>query len=128
VRHALAWYPEECCGLLLGREDGDCRFVRGLRETQNVAEDSRHKRYLIAPLDLLEAENFVRKQGWEIIGVYHSHPDHAAIPSEFDRAHAILHYAYMILSITRGQAGELSCWTLQDWNSSFAREELRVPD
>ncbi len=93
-----------------------------------MAEDFRQSRYLIAPADLLEAENIASRQGWEVIGVYHSHPDHSARPSEFDRERAILHYSYIILSVTGGQAGELSCWTLRDWDSPFDLEELRISD
>ena len=126
--HAVASYPEEACGLLFGQKDEDRKFVRAFRQAQNAAEGSRQNRYLIAPIDLLGAENFSRVQGWEVLGVFHSHPDHPARPSEFDREHAILHYSYIILSVTRGRVGEATCWTLHDWGSPLASDELLVSD
>jgi proteasome lid subunit RPN8/RPN11 len=125
-RHAVAAYPEECCGLLFGQEDCGFKFVRGLKETQNVAEDSRQSRYLIAPADLFEAEGFVRERGWDVIGVYHSHPDHPARPSQFDREHAILHYSYIIVSVMGGEVVEWGCWTLRDWGEALDPDEIRI--
>jgi proteasome lid subunit RPN8/RPN11 len=125
-RYAEGAYPNECCGLLLGEISGTLKSVVKVWETENVAEDGRHNRYRIPPLELLKAENFVTERGWEILGVYHSHPDHPARPSEFDRTHAILHYSYVILRVIQGRAGKLTCWTLRDWNSAFDPEELRI--
>jgi proteasome lid subunit RPN8/RPN11 len=125
---AVASYPEECCGLLFGQQTGDCQYVVELREVKNVAESSRQSRYCIAPTDLLDAENFAREHGLEILGVYHSHPNHPARPSELDRERAILHYSYIIASVTRGEAGELTCWTLHDWDLPFDSEELVISD
>jgi proteasome lid subunit RPN8/RPN11 len=127
-RNAVRAYPNECCGLLLGEIEGQLKLVRKVWESENVTESGRHNRYCISPLELLKAENFVAKRGWEVLGVYHSHPDHSARPSEFDRTHAILHYSYVILSVIRGRPGESGCWTLGDWDSSFEPEELRITD
>ncbi len=125
-RHAIAAYPEECCGLLLGQEDRGLKLVKELRETQNAAEDFRHRRYSIDPKDLFAAENYVKKRGWDVIGIYHSHPDHSSRPSEHDRKHAILHYSYVIISVKQEHVGELSSWILPDWDSPFEPEELRI--
>ncbi len=125
-RHAADCYPEECCGLLLGIEKGDRRFVQEVMEVQNVAEDSRKNRYVVAPTDLLRADNLARERGWDILGTYHSHPDHEANPSEYDRQRAVLRYSYIILSMTAGLPGELNCWTLHDWDASFDPEEILV--
>ncbi len=124
--HAVACYPEECCGLLIGQDDGQCKRIQAIRKVQNAAEESRQNRYLIAPLDLLNAENFARSHGWEILGIYHSHPDHLPHPSRRDREHAILYYSYIILCVSKDRAGELSCWVLHDWDSSFTPEKVQV--
>jgi proteasome lid subunit RPN8/RPN11 len=76
---------------------------------------------------MLEAENLVRERRWDVVGVYHSHPDHPAHPSKFDREHAILHYSYIIVSVTKDQAGDMSCWTFGG-DSRFRPDELRVSD
>jgi proteasome lid subunit RPN8/RPN11 len=121
-------YPSECCGLLLGKAEGTLKSIKDIWKTGNAAEAGQHNRYVIPPQELLEAENFVRTRGWEIVGVYHSHPDHPSQPSVFDRKNAILHYSYIILRVVKGRARELTCWTLPDWDSPFAPEELQMTD
>lgn len=118
-------YPNECCGLLLGESAGVLKSVKSIWKTENIALNE-FNRYSIPPIELLKAENFVRDHGWEVLGVYHSHPDHPARPSKFDREHAILHYSYVILRVTQGQVREVTCWKLVDWDSSFDPEELRI--
>ncbi len=117
-------YPNECCGLLLGKD----RSVIEIRAVENVAEESRRSRYLISPLDLYNADNYVRGIGLEVIGVYHSHPDHPARPSTYDREHAVPHYLYLIVNVTNGRAGDIGGWTLGDWESPFVAEDLLVVD
>lgn len=131
VRHGQRVYPEECCGLLLGtREGADNRhWVRELRSLKNtwtpevnpfdqreVKEEaqSRQNRYWIDPKALLEAQRYGRAQGWVILGVYHSHPDSPAVPSERDRQLAWTEYSYPILSITQGKWADLQSWRLSD--------------
>ncbi len=126
--HGKGTYPHECCGLLLGRAAGEDKSVADLRPVDNAREDSRHNRYLIAPRDLLEAEKEARSLGLDVVGVYHSHPDHPARPSEFDREHAFPWYSYIILSVARGVPTDLASWTLREDRSTFDPEEvLGVP-
>jgi len=125
-RHAERVYPEECCGLLLGESIGGTKSVHHIIETENEAEDTPHRRYCIPPKALFDAERLVREKGWEVLGVYHSHPDHPARPSDFDRERAILQYEYIILSVLGGRAAEMSCWSLRDPDPAFEREDLRV--
>jgi proteasome lid subunit RPN8/RPN11 len=113
-------YPKECCGLLIGKA-GD---IMEIRAAENVAKELMHRRYLIHPLELLAAENYVRGTGMEVLGVYHSHPDYPARPSEFDLENAVPHYLYMIVSVARGRSGEAACWRLDDCHSGFKPEEL----
>jgi proteasome lid subunit RPN8/RPN11 len=115
-------YPNECCGILIGTSGS----IREIRETENVASELRHRRYAISPLDLFEADNYARSLGMDIIGIYHSHPDHPPNPSEFDRKHVLLHYLYLIVNVTEGRAGAAACWTLPSRNSEFTAEELTV--
>ncbi len=122
--HGRTAYPHECCGLLLGNANHSVKSVTGLKPVANSREDSPQNRYLISPHDWLEAESETRKAGLDIIGVYHSHPDHPPRPSEFDREHAFPWYSYVIVSITGGQAGELRSWLLRDDRSAFEPEEV----
>ncbi len=122
--HGRAAYPHECCGLLLGKSDQASKSATGLRPVANRREDSPQNRYLIAPQDWLEAEKETRKAGLDIIGVYHSHPDHPSRPSEFDREHAFPFYSYIIVSVASGEAADLRSWTLRDDRSAFDPEEL----
>jgi len=129
IRHqAHANYPDECCGLLLGQEAETDRFVRDIREVQNSFEGLRHNRYLISPTDVYEAEKSAQELGLQVIGVYHSHPDHAAQPSQIDRENAIPHFSYIIMSVMNGLAGELSCWTFAYEDVSFSRQSLLISD
>ena len=126
--HAERVYPAECCGLLLGETVGETKSVHNIIETENDAGDMPRRRYCIPPKALFDAERLVREKGWEVLGVYHSHPDHPARPSEFDRERAILQYEYLILSVLEGFAAEMSCWTLRDPDSTLNREDLCVRD
>lgn len=142
THHAMQTYPQECCGLLLGyqRQSG-ASLVSIVRPMVNAWTDdvmeqlieldqdssglsrSTRDRYWIDPKDLLDAQRFARDQGLDVIGVYHSHPDHPAIPSECDRRLAWSGYSYLIVSVCQGVAHDLLCWKL-DENSQFQSEEL----
>jgi proteasome lid subunit RPN8/RPN11 len=127
-RHAERTYPEECCGLLLGEVTGKVKSVLNILETDNEAEDRRHRRYCVPPKAFIDAENTVREKGWEILGVYHSHPDHPAEPSAHDRERAVLHFEYVIVRVAKGRATKATCWILRDWDSEFEKENLRILD
>jgi proteasome lid subunit RPN8/RPN11 len=121
-----ASYPQECCGLLLGRAGDGAKSAVDLRPMRNTREDSPHNRYLIDPRELFEAEKEARRHGLDVIGVYHSHPDHPARPSEFDREHAFPWYSYVIVSIAAGEARDLASWVLRDDRSAFDAEQLDI--
>jgi proteasome lid subunit RPN8/RPN11 len=122
--HGKKAYPDECCGLLLGRADGQDRSVVELRPMDNAREDSRRNRYTISPGDILEAEREARRLGLDVVGVYHSHPDHPARPSEFDREHAFTSYSYVIVSVTGGKPSDPASWTLREDRSAFDPEQI----
>jgi proteasome lid subunit RPN8/RPN11 len=134
-------YPHECCGVLLGFLTEDRKFiVEEVRPTENVwngsaiAEferlapgarmgESKRGNYAIAPQDLLRVQKQARDRNLNIIGIYHSHPDCPAIPSEFDRQVAWQEYSYIIISVTGGKAGEVKSWRLDD-DHQFQQEEI----
>ncbi len=104
-RHGEETYPYECCGVLLGVMDGDEREVRGLERADNTRLDSLHNRYNIDPRELVRIQRQARERGLDIIGFYHSHPDHPARWSTTDFAEA--HWigcSYVITSVNKGKA------------------------
>ena len=126
--HGRKAYPNECCGLLVGCAEGPAKSVIELRAMANAREDSPHNRYLIAPDEWLEADRETRGAGLDIVGVYHSHPDHPARPSEFDREHAFPWYSYIIISVANGEAGDLKSWILRDDRTEFDLEDMVLAD
>ncbi|HXH03139.1 MAG TPA: M67 family metallopeptidase [Candidatus Competibacteraceae bacterium] len=118
-------YPLESCGVLIGRqEDGRC-WVQEVRLGRNLNRERAHDRYELAPEDLLAADQAASAAGLEIVGIWHSHPDHPARPSETDRAHAWSGWSYVIVAVERGRAVDLRSWRLQ--GETFAEEELWQP-
>lgn len=123
--HSRRDYPDECCGILLGSGEGDATAVE-LREVANVREDERRRRFVISPRDYLAAERAARESGLSLLGFYHSHPDHPARPSEFDREHAWPNLHYVIIAVEKGAPGRSTSWTLTEDRGAFVEEELRV--
>ena len=124
--HAGVSYPDECCGALLGLDAEHGREVRELYPLANRREDSPRNRFSLTADDVRAAERAARERGLELVGWYHSHPDHAARPSEFDREHAWPWYSYVIVSVTRDAPGEMTSWRLADDRSSFHAETIAV--
>jgi len=124
--HAANAYPYECCGALLGRERNGSREVLDAVALPNQRADSRHNRFAIAAGDVRAAEQAARAQGLELLGWYHSHPDHAARPSEYDREHAWPWYSYLILSVASGEPNAITAWRLADDRSQFLAEGLET--
>ena len=124
-RHGEAAYPAECCGALVGRLEGEAKEVVRLAPAVNRRTDDPH-RYLIAPDDLRRLEADVRAAGLDIVGYYHSHPDHPAAPSAFDAAHAWPWYSYVIVRIDQGRGAELASWVLADDRPHMLPESLDV--
>ncbi|MER3457741.1 MAG: hypothetical protein C4309_03050 [Chloroflexota bacterium] len=124
-RHAEAAYPHEGCGILLGRVEGDTRTVTDILPVENQREEAaRRNRYLIPPEVVADGEEMAEQKGLEVIGFFHSHPDHPARPSAFDREHAWPWYSYVITSVERGRASGSRAWRLLDDRSQFVEEEM----
>lgn len=125
--HGEATYPEEGAGLLLGETNGSLRRVLDLLPIANTREDgARHNRYLLSPRDMLEAEDQADRRGLEIVGVFHSHPDHPNLPSEFDREWAMPWLSYLITSVMAGTAAASRSWRLSEERDRFDEEEILV--
>jgi proteasome lid subunit RPN8/RPN11 len=124
-RHGEDAYPAECCGAMVGRVDGAAKEVVRLSPAVNRRTDDPH-RYLIAPDDLRRLEREAREAGQEIVGYYHSHPDHPARPSVFDAEHAWPWYSYLIVRIDRGRGADLASWVLDDERPLMHPESLDV--
>jgi proteasome lid subunit RPN8/RPN11 len=117
-------YPAECCGVLVGRP-GEVKEVSRLVPMRNRRTDDPH-RYLIAPDDLRRVEAELRLAGLEVLGCYHSHPDHPAAPSAFDTEQAWPWYSYVIVRVDQGRAAELTSWVLDDDRSVMRPESVDV--
>jgi len=125
--HGEAAYPEEGAGLMLGHVDGDVRVVTAILGIDNAREDgARHNRYLITAQDMLHGEQEAMRRGLDIVGIFHSHPDHPNRPSEFDRDWALPWFSYVITSVQSGKALESRSWRLQDDRSSFDEEQFVI--
>lgn len=127
--HASTSYPEECCGVLIGHAGGldtptTPTIVERILSVGNEREDSRHNRYVISPETILAAQKEARALGLDIVGYYHSHPDHPARPSEFDREHAWPGLSYLIVSVERGKVVDARSWRLTDDRESFGEETI----
>ncbi|HEY46642.1 MAG TPA: M67 family metallopeptidase [Anaerolineae bacterium] len=120
-------YPEENAGLILGAINGDERWASRLLPLENQSQsESRHNRYLINPEDMMAGEQEAESLDLEILGVFHSHPDHPAEPSEFDLQWALPWFSYLITSVDRGQALDSRSWRLNDDRSQMIEEVLHV--
>lgn len=124
--HGAKEYPGECCGALLGHEQGADRAVTGLLPLRNQREDSPRNRFSIQPEDVLRAQKDARASGAELIGWYHSHPDAPARPSDFDRQQAWPWYSYVIIQVEKGEPREIRSWRLADDRGSYAEEGIEL--
>ncbi|MGH7546613.1 MAG: M67 family metallopeptidase [Gemmatimonadales bacterium] len=123
-RHGEADYPAEACGLIGGTVDGDHKVAVQLVPLANQRTATARNRYLIDPESFRRAQEKLDRDGLDVIGVYHSHPDHPAAPSAFDREHAWPWLSYVIVGIARGRAAQLKSWTLSDDRAAFAEESI----
>ena len=128
ARHGESGYPDEICGFLLGTQVDGVKTVREIVPVENNWEETeeRRRRFMIAPGDFVREERRAREAGWEILGFYHSHPDHPARPSETDREAAWPGYSYLIQSVREGRAAEIHSWRLQDDREGYDEEPLVI--
>ena len=123
TRDAIQSFPDECCGFLYGREDRD-RLITDALVVNNSKDGDRRKRFEIAPKDYLQAERYADEQRLTLLGVYHSHPNHPAIPSEHDRVAAQPYFSYIIISVHDENIDHIRSWRLND-SFQFDEEKLK---
>jgi proteasome lid subunit RPN8/RPN11 len=120
---ALQSFPDECCGFFFGKEVGEERTVTKIVVVNNSKEGDKRRRFEIAPRDYLNAERFADENDLQFLGVYHSHPNHPAIPSEHDRVAAQPYFSYIIISVKENEIAGIRSWQLND-NFQFEEETI----
>lgn len=124
--HGCEGYPHEVCGIIMGHFNEEGNVVTEVRRAVNLNNERAHDRYEMDPKDLLKAEREGREAGVEIIGYYHSHPDHPDRPSEFDRERAWPAYSYLIASVMGGKDVTTRSWVINEETSKFDEEEIDI--
>ena len=119
-RHGEETYPHECCGAMIGR-DG---IVTETLALPNNTDEGPRRRFKVTPNDYRAAEKRASELGGELLGFYHSHPDHPARPSQYDLDHAWPFFSYVIVSVREGVSGDMTSWRLREDRSAFDQEEL----
>jgi proteasome lid subunit RPN8/RPN11 len=143
-QHGARDYPSECCGILLGHADGDQKEVREVVPLANLRHDreraqallpleepgreSERNRFLIDPREQIRVEKEARARGLDVVGYYHSHPDHPSRPSNYDRDHAWPWYSYVILAVRQAVPGEMTSWVLVEDRTRFDPEPVEMVD
>ncbi len=128
--HGEEAYPNECCGILLGKRDGETRTVMATVRCNNARTDSPQSRYSIDPRELIGVQREARERRLDIVGFYHSHPDHPArwSPTDFEEAHWI-GSSYVITSVEKGKAKRTVSFALSgtvEEDKAFVQEELVI--
>jgi proteasome lid subunit RPN8/RPN11 len=124
---AIVTFPDECCGFLFGTEQSDgSRTISKVKEVINAKPGDKRRRFEITGKDYMMAERFALESGLILLGIYHSHPGHPAIPSELDRVAAQPYFSYVILSVSQDRIDQVRSWRLND--ASAFEEELFSPE
>jgi proteasome lid subunit RPN8/RPN11 len=119
-------YPNECCGIIYGRDIAGERLVEELEPVINAFEEGeQYHRFSISGEQLMAAEKKCT-DGKMVLGFYHSHPDHPARPSEYDRVHAWPFYSYVIVAIHQKQPQDMTCWVLDEATEQFVKQEISL--
>jgi len=123
--HLQAAYPNEGAGVLIGSPNGDGKTVTAIKPFINKFESGEQfHRYLLTAQDMLEGEMEAERLGLDVVGIFHSHPDHPAQASEYDREYALPWYSYLIVSVQKGQAAYAQSWVLSDDRLKFGEEKI----
>lgn len=122
--HALGTFPNECCGFFFGQNSGTMRTVSEAYVVENTRQGDQRRRFEISPLDYMKAERYALDRRLDLLGVYHSHPLHPAIPSEHDLAVALPEFSYIIVSVNPNEVVEFRSWRLND-QRTFVEETVK---
>jgi len=127
--HGESTYPNECGGMLLGRfAPGGDRTVVETYPLLNSSLEDQSNRVLLLPRDVMRTERYAREKELDVIGYYHSHPDHPAVPSQYDLDHALPIWSYVIVSVKKGKAADIRSWIMENDRSKFEEEERQIAD
>ena len=118
-------YPSECCGLLIGTDTLEKKVVE-VCPVQNKNAERTHNRYEIEGKEFVKIDKEASKKRLQIIGIYHSHPDHPAIPSAYDTEHAWVGYSYMIAAVEKGEPIDIRSWIFNEEKKQFEEEEIKL--
>jgi proteasome lid subunit RPN8/RPN11 len=121
-QHARSTYPYECCGALIGTETDGLVDVLDAKPLENVTSEGPRRRFLVSTDDYQQSERHARNAGADLLGFYHSHPDHPAEPSQYDLDHAWPNFSYVIVSVRAGEPTDLRSWRLKADRSTFVEE------
>ena len=126
--HGERDYPHECCGLMLGAfAAGDLKTIAEIYPISNAREEAaKRNRFLITPEEFMEGEEYAQQNGLDVVGFYHSHPDHPAVPSGYDLDHAWPLYSYIVVAVKAGTAGDIRSWEMEPDRSKFTEEEIQA--
>jgi proteasome lid subunit RPN8/RPN11 len=120
--HGASTYPDECCGALIGSSTDTVTEVVEARPLDNVTAEGPRRRFLVSAADYRAAERHAATAGAELVGFYHSHPDHPAEPSQYDLDHAWPNFSYVIVAVSGGTPRALRSWRLRADRSGFEEE------
>ncbi|MDA0196115.1 MAG: M67 family metallopeptidase [Bacteroidetes bacterium] len=125
TRHAEETFPDECVGFFYGKEGNDREIIVS-REVSNSKDGDKRRRFEVDPFDYLQAEKFAEKNGLTLLGIYHSHPNHPAKPSEHDLKQAVPFFSYIIISVMEGTTDKITSWQLNIDTNEFEEEEINI--
>lgn len=128
VAHAREAYPNECCGALLGTAENGRKVVKVALRLENAYAGEQRTRYEVRPEDLLEADRLARRQGMDLVGIFHSHPDADAYFSETDLKNSCPWYSFVVLSIKGGEFDHACCYLPNAEQTAAEKEELIYPE
>ena len=123
--HGVREFPHECCGVILGDVENYLKIVRELRPLTNVHEEGHERRYLVSPDEMFALMQEERQTKRKVLGFYHSHPNHPAEPSIYDRDWAYPWYTYIIVSIQNGIPEKMTAWILNEDSTEFLEDEIK---
>ncbi len=126
--HGERNYPEECCGIMLGINNEVTPIVEAVVELENEQGENRRRRFFVTPAQYIRAERLAKERKMELLGFYHSHPDHPAIPSAYDTEHALPWFTYIIVSVMHGEPKNMTAWVLSETRERFEERSLSVEE
>lgn len=123
IADAIKTFPNECCGFMFGHEDALLRTITTSLEVNNAKEGDQRRRFEISAIDYMQAEKYAEENNLLLLGIYHSHPNHPAIPSEHDRIAAQTYFSYVIISVIERKFSSILSWQLND-SAQFEEEKI----